>query len=121
PQSHQTPAEAGPYRHQAPTTASAAPRAGGFPAVDCGCATASCSYWRLPYAFWRLTTSLVLAQELQALGEFRVVKRFELLWAWQVTIKNDLIIEAEGTTERIGHRPCIETRYGTAKPRDDFE
>ncbi len=56
-----------------------------------------------------LTPSLPLAQELHALGEFLVVKRFQLLGAWQMAVEDDLIIEAEGTTERIGHRPSIET------------
>ena len=52
---------------------------------------------------------LLLPQELHALGEFLMVKRLQLLWVWQVAVEDDLIIEAEGTTERIGHRPSVET------------
>src|SRR5439155_602480 len=77
--------------------------------------------WKLPCGFWKLPLSLCLTQELHAFSEFGVVKCLQLLWAWQMAIEDDLIIKAEGATERIGRRPRVETRHGTAKPRDNFQ
>ena len=64
--------------------------------------------WRLLHGFWGPTSSLSLAQELHALSELLMVKRLQLLGVWQMAVEDDLIIEAEGTTERIGYRPGVE-------------
>src|SRR5262249_7134429 len=93
----------------------------GCQAVDRGCVTVQNSFWKLPCGSWKLPLSLCLTQALHALSEFCVVKWLQFLWAWQLGIEDDRIRKAEGAADVIGRRPRVETRYGTAKPRDDFQ
>src|SRR5436190_20823002 len=68
-----------------------------------------------------LITQSSFAQQSHAFGKFLLVKSFELRWAWQVAVKDHLIVQAERPPQGIGRRPGVETGDRAAEAGNNLE
>src|SRR5436190_8663042 len=68
-----------------------------------------------------LITQSSFAQQSHAFGKFLLVKSLQLLRAWQVAVKDHLIVQAERPPQTIGRCSGIEARHRAAEAGNNLE